>query len=203
MNCTLILILVILFFVFMGSKEGFVDFGFSGWEKPVAKFNVNEDPDPLDMSLYTQDLTDISPGKIGSIIETIQEFMKEKTKKCLVPLETIYVNKYSGPRGTMYDTRFMFYDPSGYFVTELMGKVIEQGDTDTFTVSSVRTQVPAADASGPQGSLPSSGCASAFLPDTELLKAINPSSSGMEAVLKSLSINNSGSAVPLSIDHYK
>ena len=186
MNCTLVILLIILVCVFMGTKEGFVDFGLSGWEKPVAKFNVNEDPDPLDMSQYTQDLTDIAPSKIGSILNSIKSFMKEKTQKCLVPIETIYVNKYTGPRGTMYDTRFMFYDTKSYFVTELMSKVLEQGDTDNFTVSSVRTQVPAADASGPQGSLPSSGCASAFLPDTQLLQSINPSKSGMEAVLKAL-----------------
>jgi hypothetical protein len=186
MNCTLVILLIILFCVFMGTREGFVDFGLSGWEKPVAKFNVNEDPDPLDMSQYTRDLTDIAPSKISSILATVKDFMKEKTSKCLVPLETIYVNKYSGPRGAMYDTRFMFYDPKSYFVTELMSKVVEQGDTNNFTVSSVRTQVPAADASGPQASLPSSGCASAFLPDTELLQSINPSRNGMEAVLKAL-----------------
>jgi hypothetical protein len=186
MNCTLVILLIILVCVFMGTKEGFVDFGLSGWEKPVAKFNVNEDPDPVDMSQYTQDLTDIAPSKIASILETVKSFMKEKTQKCLVPIETIYVNKYTGPRGTMYDTRFMFYDTKSYFVTELMSKVMEQGDTGNFTVSSARTQVPAADASGPQGSLPSSGCASAFLPDTELLQSINPSKSGMEAVLKAL-----------------
>ena len=89
----------------------------------------------------------------------------------------------------MYDTRLMFYDAKHYFMTELMTKLLEKpGEQGAFQVASMRTQIPAGDASGPGGmDLGQIQPTSAFLPQIDILKSISPSKTGMEAVLKTLS----------------
>ena len=192
MNYTLLFLVFLLAILLWGSKEGFVDFGLSGWTPPVDHYSFVENNMKIDMNTYKKDLTDISTSKLANIISSVQVYAKEKTGQCLQPIETIYVNKYSGPQGAMYDTRLMFYDAKNYFMTELMTKLLEKpGGEGDFQVASMRTQIPAGDASGPGGmDLGQIQPNSAFLPQSEILKSIAPSKTGMEAVLKTLAAKN-------------
>tara|TARA_R110002074_G_scaffold123161_1_gene258434 strand:+ start:211 stop:834 length:624 start_codon:yes stop_codon:yes gene_type:complete len=189
MNYTLLLLVFLLAILLWGSREGFVDFGLSGWSKPVDHYSFVEKDMNIDMNTYKKDLTDITTTKLRNIISSIQVYAKAKTQQCLEPIETIYVNKYSGPQGSMYDTRMMFYDQKNYFMTEIMTKLLEKpGGDGTFQVASMRTQIPAGDASGPAGSdMSASQPMSQFLPQIDILDSISPSKTGMEAVLKSIS----------------
>ena len=189
MNYKLLALIVLLAIFFFGSREGFVDFGLSGWSKPVENFNVDEVETKVDLSQFKRELTDIAPSDLSKIIDTMTAFMQNKTGKCLTPIETIYVNKYSGPQGeVMYDNRVMFYDTKHFFVTEVMSKLLKN-DNDSYTVASMRTQVPSRDVSGPAAMNDDVQQMSTFVDQDELLTAINPSKSGMEAVLKALSKN--------------
>ena len=194
MNYTLLLLVFLLAILLWGSREGFVDFGLSGWSKPVDHYSFVDKDMNIDMNTYKKDLTDITAKKLRNIISSIQVYAKAKTQQCLEPIETIYVNKYSGPQGSMYDTRMIFYDQKHYFMTEIMTKLLEKpGGDGTFQVASMRTQIPAGDASGPAGSdMSASEPLSQFLPQPEILKSIAPSKTGMEAVLKSLKQDASG-----------
>ena len=189
MNYTLLILSILLLILLCGSREGFVDFGLSGWTKPVDHYSfVDKDMD-IDMQKYKKDLTDIGTNKLSNIIYTVQQYAKKNTGQCLQPIETIYVNKYSGPQGTLYDTRLMFYDQKHYFMTELMTRLIETAGGDGFQVASMRTQIPASDSSGPGGMDlpdPTGSNPGEFLQQREILKAVSPSKSGMEAVLKAL-----------------
>ena len=189
MNYTLLLLVFLLAILLWGSREGFVDFGLSGWSKPVDHYSFVEKDMNIDMNTYKKVLTDITATKLRNIISSIQVYAKAKTQQCLEPIETIYVNKYSGPQGSMYDTRMMFYDQKNYFMTEIMTKLLEKpGGDGTFQVASMRTQIPAGDASGPAGSdMSASQPMSQFLPQIDILDSISPSKTGMEAVLKSIS----------------
>ena len=187
MNYTLLILAILLLILLCGSREGFVDFGLSGWTKPVDNYSFVDKDMNIDMQEYKKDLTDIGTNKLSNIIYSVQQYAKKSTGQCLQPIETIYVNKYSGPQGTLYDTRLMFYDQKHYFMTELMTRLIETGDGN-FQVASMRTQIPASDSSGPGGmDLPAPGNSPGeFLQQREILKAVAPSKSGMEAVLKAL-----------------
>ena len=189
MNYTLLLLVFLLVILLWGSREGFVDFGLSGWTKPVDHYSFVEKDMNIDMNAYKKQVTDVTTGKLSHIIATVQNYAKAKTGQCLQPIETIYVNKYTGPQGNMYDTRVMFYDQKNYFMTELMTKLLEKpGDDSGFQVASMRTQIPAGDASGPQGSdMSQSEPLSAFLPQIDILSSISPSKTGMEGVMKSIS----------------
>ena len=173
MNYTLLLLVFLLVILLWGSREGFVDFGLSGWTKPVDHYSFVEKDMNIDMNAYKKQVTDVTTGKLSHIIATVQNYAKAKT----------------GPQGNMYDTRVMFYDQKNYFMTELMTKLLEKpGDDSGFQVASMRTQIPAGDASGPQGSdMSQSEPLSAFLPQIDILSSISPSKTGMEAVMKSIS----------------
>ena len=194
MNYTLLLLVFLLAILLLGSREGFVDFGLSGWSKPVDHYSFVDKDMNIDMNTYKKVLTDITATKLRNIISSIQVYAKDKTQQCLEPIETVYVNKYSGPQGSMYDTRMMFYDQKNYFMTEIMTKLLEKpGGDGTFQVASMRTQIPAGDASGPAGSdMSASQPMSQFLSNPEILQNIAPSKSGMEAVLKALKQDASG-----------
>tara|TARA_R110002074_G_scaffold282245_1_gene453768 strand:- start:1572 stop:2177 length:606 start_codon:yes stop_codon:yes gene_type:complete len=194
MNYTLLLLVFLLAILLMGSREGFVDFGLSGWTPPVDHYSFVDDNIKIDMNTYKKDITDISTSKLANLISSVQVYAKKTTNQCLQPIETIYVNKYSGPQGALYDTRMMFYDAKNYFMTEIMTKLLEKpGGEGSFQVASMRTQVPADDASGPRGmDLGQLQPDSSFLPQSEILSSINPSKSGMEAVLKTLATKSPG-----------
>lgn len=189
MDYKLLALLILLALFFVGTREGFVDFGLSGWSKPVENFDVDITEKKFDFSQFKRELTDISPADLSKLIEVTKGFMKQKTGKCLTPIETVYVNRYTGPQGeVLYDSRMMFYDTKHYFVTELMGKLLKNDD-NSYTVASMRTQVPAQDVSGPAAMNDSVTQMSQFVQKDDLLAAINPSKTGMQAVLKALNKN--------------
>ena len=187
MNYLIVALAILLFICFCGTREGFVDFGLSGYHKPVGEFSMVEDVQDVDISSYKRDITQMPVSVINDVTQVVQSFIRERTGKCLQPIETIYVNKYSGETGVMYDTRFMFYDPKHFFVSEIMARVLKNNKSDTYTISSVRTQVPSADQSGPS---PYGGASvDTFVSQPEILSAINPSNDALEAVSKALEQN--------------
>ena len=187
MNYLIVALVILLFICFYGTREGFVDFGLSGYHKPVSEFSMVADVQDVDISNYKRDIAPIPVPVINEVTQVVQEFIRQRTGKCLQPIETIYINKYSGDNGSVYDTRFMFYDPKHFFVSEIMAKILQNKGADAYSISSVRTQVPSADQSGPS---PYGGnAADSFISQPEILSAINPSKDAMEAVSKALEQN--------------
>tara|TARA_Y100001936_G_scaffold106731_2_gene104850 strand:- start:13676 stop:14236 length:561 start_codon:yes stop_codon:yes gene_type:complete len=181
----LLLFVAVLFIVLRSTKEGFVDYGFSGWKKPVPRLTIT-DGKPVDTSTLRRDLTVLSPDTIGGIVNAVAESAKQTTNMCFTPIETIYINKYSGESGDFFDSRIMFYCPNNYFTVELISQVRAEGTG--YRVTSMRTQVPSNDANGPSGFANDTG--SVFVSHDELLKTVSPSNSAMNAVLKALEKNN-------------
>jgi len=184
----LILVLVALMAIcFFGSREGFVDFGFSGYHKPVSDFDFADEVQAIDMSQFKRDLTKIPPGKLNDLVEVVKHTIKTKTGKCMTPVQTIYVNKYSGDKASVYDTRFMFYDPKHFFASEILAKVIQNNDSDEFMVGTIRTQVPTS-AVGPQA-FGGDVAQSEFESYPQLLKDVGPNQTTLQAVSKALKQN--------------
>ena len=187
MNYLVVALVILMAICFWGSREGFVDFGFSGYHKPVGDLNFSDELQAVDTSNYKRDSTVIPLEKLNAIANVVTEYLKNKTGKCMQPIETIYINKYSGESGDMYDTRFMFYDPKHFFVAEILAKVLQNKKSDQYMISSVRTQVPSVDQSGP---LPyGGGATSQFVEYPEILNSINPSNNALQAVSKALEEN--------------
>ena len=187
MNYLVIALVILLFFCFCGSREGFVDFGFSGWHKPVEDFNFSEDVQDVDLSTYTKDLTEIPTAKLDAIAQVVKAAVNKITGKCMQPIETIYINKYTGSTGDAYDARFMFFDHKHSFVAEILAKVLQNKGSDEYTIASVRTQVPAADISGPAAY--GGNGAAGWVEYPQILKDISPSKDALAAVTKSLQEN--------------
>ena len=184
----LVLVLVALMTIcFMGSREGFVDFGFSGYHKPVSDFNFSDEVQAIDMSKYKRDSTEIPADKINGIVQVVRHSLKERTGKCMEPVETIYINKYSDDKASVYDTRFMFYDPAHFFMSEILATIIQNNGSDDFMVGTIRTQVPSADVSGPNPYVSDSH--SQFDEYPQILKDVGPSKSALDAVSKALKQN--------------
>lgn len=183
----MIYLLLVLGFVLLllldSTKENFVDFGFSGWKKPVDRLALSYGS-PVNLSGYKRDLTVLSSTQIGGIIDAMMKAGKKATKMCLDPIETIYINKYSGEDGDIYDSRVMFYSKDHYFAVELIGQVKSEGNG--YRVVSLRTQRPANDANGPTADSLQGFQAASFTPYDDMLKKVSPSKSAMEAVLKTL-----------------
>lgn len=185
----LILVLIVLMAIcFLGSREGFVDFGFSGYHKPVSDFSFADESQAVDMSQYTRDVTKIPSNKISDIVEVVKSTIKNRTGKCMIPIQTIYINKYSGADATVYDTRFMFFDPKHSFASEILAKLIQNNDSDDFMIGSIRTQVPSSYESGPEA-FRGDVSGSSFEEYPQLLKNIAPSSDALQAVSRAVKQN--------------
>ena len=189
----LILVLVALMAIcFFGSREGFVDFGFSGYHKPVSDFSFADEAQAIDMSQYTRDVTKIPPNKINDIVEIVKSTIQNRTGRCMTPVQTIYINKYSSDKASVYDTRFMFFDPKHSFASEILAKLIQNNGSDEFMVGSIRTQVPSTYESGPVA-FRGDTAGSTFEEYPQLLKDIAPSRDAFQAVSRAVKQN----AVPL------
>ena len=185
----LVLVLTALMAIcFFGSREGFIDFGFSGYSKPVSDFSISDDAQGVDMTQYRRDTTDIPTGKLSDIVEIVKSTISKKTGKCMVPIQTIYINKYSNDKAAVYDTRFMFFDPKHSFASEILAKIIQNNDSDEFTVGSIRTQVPSNYTSGP-AAFTGDVKASSFEAYPQILKDIAPSQNALQAVSIALKQN--------------
>lgn len=177
MNYTLVALVLILMFLLCGSREGFVDFGFSGYKKPVTNFRVS-DGDAVDLSEYKRDETLLTSDEISSMIGAIQERTKTDTGECLQPVQTIYINKYTGPQGNMYDSRIMFFDPAHQFVTELSSQLLKNTG-NSFSILSIKTPQEISDKNAFKG-----GSIANFLPETDLQTAIAPTKGLLDNVVK-------------------
>ena len=187
MNYLTVALILILFFCLCGSREGFIDHGFSGMHKPVDNFNFSVDVQAVDTSNYKKDLTQIPVDKLNEIAMVVQQYITQYTGNCMQPIETIYINKYTGDGGDMYDTRFMFYDPIHFFVVEILAKVLQNDGSTEYMVATISTQVPSSDSSGP--SAYNGNSAGTFVEYPEILSSIAPSKDAMDAVVKSLKEN--------------
>ena len=179
-NTLVILVLAVVIFVLAcGSREGFIDFGFSGYKKPITNFEL-KDGDAADLSNYKRDLTKVTPSEISSIISVIQKTAKEQTGQCLDPIQTVYINRYTNPQGgSLFDSRVVFFDKSHHFVTELTAQMLKNSN-DTFSVLSLRTQDEIARSNGFAGD----GTGANFLPETDLASAVAPSKGLLDKVVK-------------------
>lgn len=184
MNYLVIALVLLLVFCFWGSREGFVDFGFSGAHKIARNVSFSEDIQDVDLSSYKRDLTEIPIAKLDAIAQVVQHAVNRITGKCMQPIETIYINKYSGETGDAYDARFMFYDAKHSVATEILAKVLQNEGSDEYMIAQVRTQVPSADRSGPAAF--TSGNQAQWVEYPEILKSVAPSKDAMDAVVKSL-----------------
>ena len=189
MNYLIIALAILLAICFCGSREGFVDFGFSGWQKPVEDFSFSKDVQDVDLSTYTRDTSEIPISKLNDIAQVVQHSVKKITGKCMKPIETIYINKFSSETGDAYDTRFMFFDPKHSFVSEILAKVLQNKGSDDYSIASIHTQVPSNDTSGP---LPYGDNSQAqWVEYPEILTSISPSKDALGAVTKALEENAS------------
>ena len=168
MNYTLVALAVILMVFLCGSREGFIDFGLSGYVKPITNFKVSEGA-PVDVSQYKRDMTVLTRDEIAGIIKVMQESTKKESGQCLQPIQTIYINRYTGPQGDMYDSRVMFFDQVHDFVTELSGQFLKNAG-NTFSVLSLNTPKQISKSNGFSG-----GGISNFLPQETMESAIAPS----------------------------
>lgn len=185
----LILVLAVLMVIcFCGSREGFIDFGFSGYHKPVSDFSFADDAQAIDMSQYKRDVTKIAPNKISDIVEVVKSTILNRTGKCMVPIQTIYINKYSSDKASVYDTRFMFFDPKHSFASEILAKLIQNNDSDDFMIGSIRTQVPSMYASGP-AAFRGDVAGSSFEEYPQILRDIAPSQNAFQAVSRAVKQN--------------
>ena len=192
MKYLILVLAAIMAICFFGSREGFVDFGFSGYSKPVTDFSFADEAQAIDMSQYTRDVTNISPKKINDIVEIVKSTILNRTGKCMTPVQTMYINKYSSDKASVYDTRFMFFDPKHSFASEILAKLIQNNDSDEFMVGSIRTQVPSSYESGP-AAFGGDVAASSFEEYPQILKDIAPSQNALQAVSRAVKQN----AVPL------
>lgn len=188
MNYLILVLAALMAICFCGSREGFIDFGFSGYHKPASDFNFSDETQAVDMSQYTRDLTEVPVDTVRDIVVAVNDALKVKTGACMTPVQTIYINKYSNNKASVYDTRFMFYSPKHFFTTEILAKVVQNKDSPAYTVNTIRTQVPAASVGGP-GPFGGEGEASSFEEYPQLLRDIAPSSSALQAVSKALKQN--------------
>ena len=173
MKLLVLAILVLVVIACFGSREGFVDFGLSGYKKPLGRFSFVDNQQNIDVSSLTPVEGALTADEVASVIRSMQEYVKSTQNVCLEPIQTIYVNKYSPD---IYNARVMFYNKSHRFVTELVATL-----NGPETVVDIRTQVPSQDASGPDAFLGSSDF-SGFTDSNE----ISPSSSATDAVIKAV-----------------
>ena len=186
----LILVLALLMVIcFCGSREGFVDFGFSGYHKPVSDFSFDSETQAIDMSQYTKDITNIPAQKVNGIIDVLKNTILNTTGKCMIPIQTIYINKYSNDSSTIYDTRFIFFDNKHSFASEILAKLIQNKDSEDFMVGSIRTQVPS-NYVGPDA-FKGDVFGSSYEEYPQLLKDISPSRDALQAVSMALKQNAS------------
>lgn len=186
----LILVLALLMVIcFCGSREGFVDFGFSGYHKPVSDFSFDSETQAIDMSQYTKDITNIPAQKVNGIIDVLKSTILNTTGKCMIPIQTIYINKYSNDSSTIYDTRFIFFDNKHSFASEILAKLIQNKDSEDFMVGSIRTQVPS-NYVGPDA-FKGDVFGSSYEEYPQLLKDISPSRDALQAVSMALKQNAS------------
>ena len=175
MKLLILTILVLIVITCFGSREGFIDFGLSGYKKPVGRFSFVDTLQNIDVSTMTPVDEAISSNDIASIIRSIQVYVKDNYNVCLEPIQTVYINKYSPD---IYNARVMFYNKTHRFATEIVATL-----NGPDTVADIRTQVPAQDVSGPVGFTDKSDTA-AFTNSDELLKSVSPSATAMDAVVK-------------------
>ena len=171
MKLPLIALAVIVAAVCLGSRESFVDFGLSGYKKPIGRFAFSDSIQNIDISSMKPEEGPVSPDEITTVIKSIQEYVKSKHNVCLHPVQTIYINKYSPD---IYDARVMFYNTTHHFGAEVMATMTGS------TIASIRTRVPAEAVSGPVGF--TDDTASPFLPADEVLKNIMPSKADLSAI---------------------
>lgn len=143
---TALLIIVIL--VCCGSREGFVDFGFSGYKKPVSNFTFTDTIQDINLDNYKRDNSAVPTATIAGIINALQVHLAEKHNICMEPVETMYVDRYSSGGNIVYNSRMMFYSKKHHFATEIMSKSMQNAD-GSVVIASVHTQVPSSDISGP------------------------------------------------------
>ncbi len=176
MKVLIVSLLVIVLIVCFGSREGFVDFGFSGYKKPVGRFAIDDIIQPVDVTSMTPEETSLSSADVSTIIRSIQVYVKDTHNVCLEPIQTIYINKYSPD---IYNARVMFYNKTHRFATELVATL-----NGTNTIASVRTHVPAQDISGPAGY--TSGSGASFADTDDFLASVSPSKTAMDATIKAV-----------------
>lgn len=174
MNVLIISLLVLVIIACFGSREGFVDFGFSGYKKPVGRFAFTDTIQTVDVSAMEPLDDQLTPNEISSVIRAIQVYVKENHDVCLEPTQTIYINKYSPD---IYNARVMFYNKAHRFATEIVATL-----NGTDTIASIRTQVPANDVSGPAGY--TDAVTSNFVQTDEFLQSVSPSKNAMDAVIR-------------------
>ena len=187
MNYLVFVLIALMVICFVGSREGFVDFGFSGYHKPASNFNFSEEVQAINMSDYRRDTTEIPVDKVNGIVQVVKHSLGQRIGRCMEPVETIYINKYSNDKASVYDTRFMFYDPKHFFMNEILATVLQNNGSDDYMIGTIRTQVPSADVSGPLPYTENGG--SHFEEYPQLLKDLGPSKSALDAVSKALKQN--------------
>lgn len=148
MKWVLVTLLIFVIIVCCGSREGFVDLGFSGYKKPISDFSFTDTLQDVNLDNYKRDNSAIPPTTIASVINAIQGHLSEKHSVCMEPIETMYVDKYTNQGEVAYNSRMMFYSKDHHFAAEIMSKSIQNAD-GSIVVASVRTQVPSSDISGP------------------------------------------------------
>ena len=90
-----ITLLIIVILICCGSREGFVDFGFSGYKKPVSNFSFTDTVQDINLDNYKRDNSAVPPTTIAGIINSLKVHLSEKHSVCMEPIETMYVDKYS------------------------------------------------------------------------------------------------------------
>jgi len=164
-----IALLIIVILICCGSREGFVDFGFSGYKKPVSNFSFTDTIQDVNLDNYKRDNSAVPAATIAGIINAVKVHLSEKHNVCMEPIETMYVDKYASGGEVAYDSRMMFYSKDHHFAAEIMSKSIQNAD-GSVVVASVRTQVPSSDISGPSA-YSGEGAGSAFSNRVEISEA--------------------------------
>lgn len=105
MNGLVVVLLIILVFLIAQERENY---------NPVTPIKVNMGSKPQ-LSGKEEDVA-IPADFIAELLTKIQEHIKAETGLCMSPVQTIYVDKYSGD---FYDVRVMFYSPEHHFSSEI------------------------------------------------------------------------------------
>ena len=133
MQWTLILVIVLVLAIICwpSMKENFIDFGFSGYRKPIDELSINKTVKEVDVSDYTKVLSNPSSEEVKDILNITQSYVNKNFGVCLHPILVNYVDKYTGPEDPktkksdlMYKSRAMFFDSRQHFGVQVDSTVV-------------------------------------------------------------------------------
>jgi len=113
MNAVLMFALLILVLMMMTTSEGFTEmFGFSGHTKPIGNIKL-DDPRPKLMG-YNEAEAVLDNDMMEKFVLTANKEIMRRTGVSTYIIETIKVNRYTGPEDEIYECMFLVMKKGGF-----------------------------------------------------------------------------------------